>query len=821
MTDLHAIQISLEQEAVGLGITRYNHSPMPWRSTAGVGREEAETKPGKNLLVNSIEPMVDAIEKFFRAANSGKAGRRHSAVKLLVEVDPYALAYMTARTVINAAATNAGDGRKNSIQNVAIQLGKLVDDNGRFTEFSKTDPGLYQLTQTRIAKSTSGRHRLAAMRRALSITSVAPSDWTNTDRLRVGEKLIELYIGCCNVAELKAQGSLKARKNRLVINLTERAQEWLTKAHEKCALMAPLRLPMVVRPLDWSNPANGGYITPEGRRDLYLIKTKRRNTLDDLFSTNMPHLYNAVNAVQSTPWQINTAVLDVLKELWHNGAQVAGLPSRHDAELPPKNWETGTEPPEWELNEWKKRAAAVYEANAKLGGKRVAMAQTLWMAEKFKQFERVYFPHTLDFRGRLYPAVSFLNPQGDDASKSLLRFAEGKPLGEYGGYWLGVHVANMFGHDKLALDERAQWAVDNTAMILDCALDPLDGKQAWLDADKPFGALAACFEWAGFQLEGEDFVSHLPIAMDGSCSGLQHFSAMLRDSVGGSATNLVSGDVPTDIYSEVAKKVQATVDASSDIEARCWQNGMVSRKIVKQPTMTYAYNATQYGMRDQILSALNKLDEEVRGSYLTHLDNRSNSSEASYLSTIVLQAIRSVVIAAADAMDWLKKAAHVCNDDGLPINWISPVGLPVVQDNRDQHARRVKLHFNGQRVTVTVNEDTDSIARRRQVNSIAPNFVHAQDASHLMLTVNACSDEGLTSFSMIHDSFGVHACDTDALNCILRHTFVSMYRVDWLEEFREGLREQLPDKLFKKLPPLPGKGDLDLDEVKESDFFFS
>ena len=820
--DLHAIQIELEQEAVGLGITRYNHSkPLPWRSASGAGKEESETKPGKNLLTNSIEPMVDAIEGFFAAVNTGKAGRRHSAARLLVEIDPYALAYLTARTVINAAAGGAGEGRKNSVQNVAIQLGKLIDDNARFEAFGKADPGLYQMTQKRISKSTSGRHRLAAMRRAISITSVPQSDWSTSDHLRAGEKLIDLYLGCCNIAQLETQGSIKARKNRVVLNLTPKAHAWLREAHDKCAMMAPLRMPMVVPPVDWSNPVNGGYLTHEGRRDFYLIKTKRKNTIDDLFSTDMPELYRAVNAVQSTAWQINESVLNVIKELWSAGALVAGLPPRNDAPLPPKTWDEGSQVDEVTLKEWKKKAAAVYETNAKLGGKRIAMAQTLWMADKFKVFDKIYYPHTVDFRGRLYPSVSFLNPQGDDPSKALLRFAEGKPLGEYGGYWLGVHIANMFGHDKLPLDERAQWAIDNTQMILDSALDPLDGSRDWMKADKPFCALAACFEWAGFQIQGQEFISHLPIAMDGSCSGLQHFSAMLRDSVGGAAVNLISKDRPADIYTEVANKVQARIDASEDTEALCWKNGRVSRKIVKQPTMTYAYNATKYGMREQILSALNKLDEEAYGSYLDHVGDRSNSTEASYLADLVLRAIREVVIAAADAMDWLKQAAHVCNADALPISWLSPIGLPVIQDNREQHARRVKLHFNGQRVVVTVNEDKEKISGRRQVNSIAPNFVHAQDASHLMLTVNACKDEGVSAFSMIHDSFGVHASDTDMLNKVLRETFVDMYAVDWLGEFKDNLEQLLPAKLFDKLPALPDVGTLDLEEVRESDFFFS
>ena len=41
-------------------------------------------------------------------------------------------------------------------------------------------------------------------------------------------------------------------------------------------------------------------------------------------------------------------------------------------------------------------------------------------------------------------------------------------------------------------------------------------------------------------------------ALDGTCNGLQHYSAMLRDPVGGAAVNLRPSDTPADIYQTVA-----------------------------------------------------------------------------------------------------------------------------------------------------------------------------------------------------------------------------------------------------------------------------
>jgi len=38
----------------------------------------------------------------------------------------------------------------------------------------------------------------------------------------------------------------------------------------------------------------------------------------------------------------------------------------------------------------------------------------------------LYFPHNMDFRGRVYPISPHLNHMGDDINRGLLKFAKGK-----------------------------------------------------------------------------------------------------------------------------------------------------------------------------------------------------------------------------------------------------------------------------------------------------------------------------------------------------------------------------------------------------------
>ena len=59
------------------------------------------------------------------------------------------------------------------------------------------------------------------------------------------------------------------------------------------------------------------------------------------------------------------------------------------------------------------------------------------------------------------------------------------------------------------------------------------------------------------------------------------------------------------------------------------------------------------------------------------------------------------------------------------------------------------------------------------------------------------------------------------LGVCLRLAFVQQYERDILEDFRGAVLEQLSEKQAKKLPATPPKGNLDLQQVIKSDFFFA
>src|SRR5690606_10239543 len=185
------------------------------------------------------------------------------------------------------------------------------------------------------------------------------------------------------------------------------------------------------------------------------------------------------------------------------------------------------------------------------------------------------------------------------------------------------------------------------------------------------------------------------------------------------------------------------------------------------------------------------------------------------------ESVNRVLVKAGEAMKWLQEAAQLAAKEELPVRWVTPVGFPVVQAYPALEFREVKTAINGSIIKLTMNRELDKLDKRKQGQGISPNFVHSCDAAHLMLTVVRANQEGISNFSMIHDSFGTTAGDAEEMFRIVREAFVEMYtEVAVLESFRDDIAAQLSPKAQKKLKPLPERGSLELDQVVHSRYCF-
>jgi DNA-directed RNA polymerase len=148
--------------------------------------------------------------------------------------------------------------------------------------------------------------------------------------------------------------------------------------------------------------------------------------------------------------------------------------------------------------------------------------------------------------------------------------------------------------------------------------------------------------------------------------------------------------------------------------------------------------------------------------------------------------------------------------------WITPIGFPVIHENRKPN--EVRLATADRMNLVYQHDEQRTIDVRKQVDGIVAHLVHSMDAAHMMRTINRLYAEGIRHFAMVHDSYGVHACDVELVNRVLREEFVRIYSEPVLQNFIEQQRKAHPGI---SLPDPPPRGDLDIRQVLESPYFFA
>lgn len=337
-------------------------------------------------------------------------------------------------------------------------------------------------------------------------------------------------------------------------------------------------------------------------------------------------------------------------------------------------------------------------ARAKSISMRADMCLRLSVAERLR--DKVFYqPHNLDFRGRAYVIAPYLNHLGGDLARAVLRFGETRPLGERGLRWLKIHLANVYGRDKLPFDERVKFTESSLEDVFDTADNP-DGpprpgheKKWWLTADKPWQTLSTCLELAAALRSGdpEGYESSLPVHQDGTCNGLQHYAALGGDVEGAWHVNLIRTDQdrPQDLYTVTAQKVSALIEEHArgdfsqtpdltESEAR-WAREMspvlvdlcpIGRKLIKQTVMTTVYGVTFVGARDQIL-------KQIRADKL--IDPEHAFTAANYLATLVFLSLGHMFSGAQAIQKWLNHQARMIASAGQPVSWVTPMGLPIIQ----------------------------------------------------------------------------------------------------------------------------------------------
>lgn len=545
---------------------------------------------------------------------------------------------------------------------------------------------------------------------------------------------------------------------------------------------------------------------------------------------------DALHVIQEVPWTINE---DVMKFVDYVGKNECALSYIHKKAPTVRLTQT-----EWEnLSKADKRDIyANKEKEVSATGKSRAIKQRITIANDLRGLGDFYQPQFLDFRGRVYPMNTEFNNQADHWAKGMMMFSNGMRLGVSGIRQLKLHIANTAGQDKLQLEDREAWVDNNIDDIRRVATSmPFAAEYCANNTDEPLAFYAAAIDLVNaIDGDGDDHVSHIPCAVDGTCNGLQILSLLGHDSIGADKTNCTSNPIRQDVYMEVADialdLVKADLDSTDSIEtvdvegnqvdmplrdvAAIWHSHLTDknkrRKAVKRAIMTTAYGVSEFSIGNNLI-ADGIVDKLVLPAELLDLysEKKLKSTFAAYFRNKIVVARAGAISQAVQIMDYFTATARTLGEHGRDFTWTTPDGLKVTQGYRHMDKQRFNSAELGHLVLKKVTNNVDA---RKQGTGAAPQVVHSLDAAMLRMTALRMSENGYGDLCMIHDSYGAHAGAIDVLHTTLREVAVELFGGNWLADSFHV--EQLSNGVDLMSPP--AQGDLDVNaEIPNATYFFS
>jgi DNA-directed RNA polymerase len=733
-------QIKLETQAVHDGIQKLRDNTKKAEGNAYA----SSTVYAQRMLKEAIPAVAKEITRL--RTNRLLRGAAGPALAPLVQytlgIEPEVLAMLTLKTLFDVC-TDPKD-RADLVNNVIDRVGTAVEQEAKWRYFNEKDPELVGWITNSHHQGKGLHYRDYDATRRFREKGIYWTAWPRISRVKIGAAFAE--AACQVTGWWHKQLKFAGRRSSVHLRPTPQMLDIIAGLMERAELFAPLNLPMLVEPNDWTNHQAGGYLTNEVRRGNKLIRTFGVLRLQG--ETPLAFL----NHLQKVAYRINPFILEVANRLEEDSYKIEGakfIPEdRRELPLKPHDIATNKEA---RFN-YRKEAAAVYDFNSTSLKRSIRTKLTLSLARKFAKEERYYLPWSFDYRGRVYPIPSFLTPQDTGFAKSLIQFADGEPLSERGLYWLRFQLATTAGLDKASMEERQAWAHKNEGLFSRIATDPLGQLSQWETVEEPFLFLAACEEFHALVVAKSRSHTHLPVAVDATCSGLQVLAGLSHDRSTAALVNVSPGERPSDAYKAVANAVNPNLPKEWGIE--------LTRSDVKRVVMTIPYNAKPLSNRSYIREALVK----KRGLEIT-------PEQLTLIVRLTRDAMREIVPGPMQVMDWLNKEIKAAIKRGLPhIEWTTPSGFNVKQDLRHIETERIKAHLMGEvKLSIGVSEGQPDL--KHHANAGAPNLIHSLDASILQIGLR----EFATPFTVIHDSVLCLANHMDDLNAAVRSAYAQCF----------------------------------------------
>lgn len=553
----------------------------------------------------------------------------------------------------------------------------------------------------------------AATRTGSSIELIQYNDQV---RAALGLVLIELFRASTGLIDTPITRTRRRTTPRMVVPSVE-LLEWMDEAIQKKAYLRPRYGAMDEQPSDWTGQYEGGYKTLRLRG---LIKGNGGDYSYE-FDPNAVWV-RAINRLQKQPWSCLTDTLDEVIRCYTDDQAKRRLGFNV-----------------LETTKSNVRNRVLRERYIQSYQHRYEEQRIIATAAEARR-TTFYFPWFCDFRGRMYPIPSGLQPQGQDLARGLLAFADQQPVDqtvwfERGNQILGCD-ARTFARD---------W--DGTAL----GLPPT--------APNPVRALSYLTETRRI-LNGATH-SGYPFFLDGKCNGLQMISLLLRDPNLARATNVIGSgeDIYLSVADQVYRELSKDLDNPHALRLIRLFKGVLPRALAKRIVMVIPYGATQHTIREVITSWY----DEVLWQSDTRFRKEDKDSIV-YLAAVFIKVLRNSYPSCMVALEGFREIAKTKTSE---VRWTSPSGFPVLQLYRKSKKVRVETFVHGKLVMQKVREK-HGVDMRQMKEGLLPNFIHSLDAAiaHKVL----CEWPVDRPIVTIHDSFGTTSNYLDDLRKVIKES---------------------------------------------------
>lgn len=842
----------------------------------------SQTDGGKGLRYLIVPVLIAELERHNEWLDK-QPNRAGVAIKQYRRVKSWMSTATIAHISLSVILDSLGRGYSlgSSYTELVIEIGKQLEDDAFMAYMEVVSPKYFEKLTEWYLNDPVRRYdkKVYAMRRALENNAEMQWDWmTEKDHAALGAFIFSrvmmirasketdkplFEIRQCDFDDPKnKKRKRKHEETRYIgfstVGITKRDE--LQKAADH---MTWKPMPMVCKPLPWSittttdedgnethDIERGGYINRMPGIARELIHHNKGSVPSEM-------VLDSLNRLQNTGYKVNTYILDLQHELMRGTWEIDGFityeATSYEDEFKPIYTSEYLDSLDPESDEHKKamRELTNFYKNQKIDEKKADNPRrTTKLAEMFRDEPAIYTPWFLDTRGRLYPVVEGLSPQGPDYQKALLRSAKSVPVNEDTRRDLLISIATACaekGDDGIGIDkkdyfERLVWAEkfvqsDYCRAMVDYPMT----YRRWMEkeVDEPFQFLAFCKEYYDIFVDEVKDTTDVFVFRDATNSGLQILAGLMRDEKSAFYTNVLVTEAPQDAYrlvaesakdlmrneSWMAERFQAREEArlkknkkrdkDDQIEARGnifdFDIDVLNRNHTKTQVMTTLYNSSPLTRRENILSALKKKDEV-----------ELHPGDKGIVVGACISAMASEFEKALELNTWFQDVARAAmEDDKEHLKWITPSGMYVVNEYRQPLYTSVKTYAaGGGHYARLMSNDQGYVWLQhgygepkisKVLSSTSANYIHSLDSAiiHLgLLKVPA----GLPVFT-VHDCI---ACLPGTVSDVVP-VFRQAYHNVVTSEPLMGLLEE--NDLAEVLQP-PTKGDADISQCLDSPYFF-